>query len=131
MVAYDPLDTSSVFAIHDTPIERVLVSWILWGSVLFFFALSGSLEVWARMDRLSNAHTAAQLNAVLSYPTIMVGTLFSFMLGFFTTKCYGRVSGSSNPSVWRRVRSRTELAPCRVCAVAVQGVLAQRDGRLV
>ena len=82
-----------MFQMHGTALDYVLKhSPLLWGWVVFFFSLSIGIEAWAYSDGgISKvSQHAAQINSVIAYPTAMVGTLFSFMLGFFTNTCYSR-----------------------------------------
>ena len=81
---------NAVLMFNGTALERVLKSKLFWLGVAFFATTTAATEAWALAGGLGvtgarRASEAGQVNAVLSYPTLMVGTLYSFMLGFFTT----------------------------------------------
>lgn len=96
-IAYDP--NQPFRALFTRHIWRTVRSVMFWGTMLGFAVMRFLVAV------LMSDETAKQIDSVLTYPATLVGTLFAFLIGFFTNNCYTRFMDNWHASMigWSRI----------------------------
>jgi predicted membrane chloride channel (bestrophin family) len=81
-IAYDPKDPFKTILAAN--IKRTVNTRSYYGTLFMFCILRVTVSV------VMSADEAKKLDTMLTYPMSLVGTLFSFLIGFFMNNCYTR-----------------------------------------
>ena len=81
-IAYDPKDPFKTILAAN--IKRTVNTRSYYGTLFMFCMLRVTVSV------VMSADEAKKLDTMLTYPMSLVGTLFSFLIGFFMNNCYTR-----------------------------------------
>ena len=96
-IAYDPTAPGPV--LFSRSVRRTLLDKTYLITVALFVVLRVSVSVSLTPER------AKQFDANLTYPTTLIGTLFAFLIGFFTNNCFTRYMDNWRAAMvgWSRV----------------------------
>ena len=96
-IAYDPTAPGPV--LFSRSVRRTLLDKTYLITVALFVVLRVSVSVSLTPER------AKQFDANLTYPTTLIGTLFAFLIGFFTNNCFTRYMDNWRAAMvgWSRI----------------------------